>query len=363
MSPSMNWTGKRSAQGGLRLVAVCVALVAGGVGSSRADELVTMTGERLEKIKITGYAEGTISFRQPAGEFAELSILDLRTVLVNSLDVKDINEAELYMVQGEPTQAVLRYERALRATDGFWKELVHVRLLRAYDQAVYPDKAVIQWLRVMQHDARVAAQLIPQSIPRTRTPAVGKALSALERCLGKESAEPRRQLTKLLRFAIYSRIGADFADEVVREVAVPPLVGAIATESAYAIKLAGLRRLLEMGEVDAVLTAADAAIQACPQASLPGLLLLKGEAQYATAVEEADYVRAGWSFMRVPIHFPDDGSAGRCLWWAARVHERIGRTAKAADLLGECLAVKTLDAETRAEATAALRRLTESGGS
>ena len=218
---------------------------------------------------------------------------------------------------------------------------------------------MVQWLVVSKRDPALAAELLPGSIPPRRTRAVNRALADIEAALAKTTDETRRRLIDLLRFSIHRRLGEDLADELALRVARSPLTGPLATVPAYGVKTDALRRVFQMKRTGEVLPDLDGAIEDCPEASLPDLLLLKGEVLYRTARGREDYIHSGWAFMRVPIFFPDDPRAARALLWAARVHEKIGAPQKAVKLLQECLAVESLDSATRAAATEALERLTE----
>jgi len=328
------------------------------VSPARADEITTR-GQHYRKIKIVDYAFGQIRFRRAAGELANVSVLDVQALLVDTAGgVSDLNQAEIYIDKGQPPQAVLRYERALRSTKGFWKELVRVRLLQACDQAGYLDKTVTQWLAVLKRDPALAAELLPGSIPPTRTRAVNRALSKIEDASAKTTDEAARRLMNLLLFSIHERLGDDAADGLAERIAASLLTGPLATVPAYGIKIDALGHLFGMKRVAQVLTGLDIALRDCPKGSMPELLLFKGEVLYATARGREDYIRSGWAFMRVPIHFPDDPLTAAALLGAARAHEKIGAPEKAAELLRECLAVKSSDAKTRAAAAKALERLT-----
>ncbi len=339
-------------------VAACVAFVP----SAQADEITTHD-EHYRKIKIIDYAYGRIRFREPAGDLADVPILEVRALLVDTVGgVDDLNQAEIYIDKGQPSQAVLRYERALRSTRGFWRELVRVRLLQACDQAGYPDKAVTHWLALLKRDPALASELLLTSIPPTRTRAVRRALSDLEATLAKNTDETTRRLMELLRFSIYRRLGEDVADELAMRIVLSPLTGPIATVPAYGIKTDALRRAFQMKRIKETLSGLEGALEDCPETSLPDLLLLKGEVLYATAEERVDYIRSAWVFMRVPIHFPDDPRAAQALLWAARAHEKLDAPEKAVELLRECLALEFVAPEIHAQAAEALQRLTERQG-
>ncbi|MCK4660074.1 MAG: hypothetical protein KAV82_11180 [Phycisphaerae bacterium] len=339
---------------------VALALWAGG--PVRADEITTHDAHYV-KIKIIDFSDGLIRFRRPAGDLCNVSVLRVRALLVDTVGgVKDLNEAELYIDKGQPFEAVRRYKRALNSARGFWRWLVRVRLLQACDQAGELDEAVVHWLAVVKRDTALAAELLPGCVPATRTRVVDRALSDIEAKLPQVTDESGRRLLELLRYSIYRRLGDKIADEMALRVARSPLAGPISTVPAYGIWTDALRRVFEMRRNRQVLARLDGALEHCPEGSLPRLLLLKGEVLYTTARAREDYIRSGWAFMRVPIHFPDDPSAVRGLLWAARVHEKIDAPGKAVELLRECLAVESADAETRTKAEAALRGLTSERG-
>jgi hypothetical protein len=328
----------------------------------RGDEITTAS-EHLRKIKITDYVLGRIRFCRPAGEPGDVAVFQVRTLLIDSIgDVGDLNQAEIYIDQGETAQAVLRYERALRGVQGFWQDLARVRLLQACNRAGMPDKAVAQWLEVLKQDPACAAELLPDHLPPTRTHAVDRALSDLDAAATKTNDETARRLVDVARYAIHCRLGDNEAGDLAERVAAQSLTGPAATAPAYAVKTDALRSVFQRRGAEAALAGLDPALTDAPETALPDLLLLKGDILFATARERTDYVRAGWAYLRVPIHFPHDPRAARGLWGAARVHEKLEAPELAVQLLRECLAVEGIDAATRTSAAEALQRLTARSG-
>ena len=326
---------------------------------ARGDEITTAS-EHLRKITITDYALGRIRFRRPAGEPADVSVLQVRTLLIDSIgDVGDLNQAEIYLDQGGdgPGGPALRTGAARRA------ELLAGSGARASAAGVQPRRDAGQGDRPMARGAQAGIRRAPRNccpdhLPPTRAHAVDRALSDLDAAAAKANDETARRLIDVVRYAIHRRLGDREADDLAERVAAQSLTGPAATVPAYAVKTDALRSVFQRRGAAAALPALDPALTDAPEAALPDLLLLKGDILFATARERTDYARAGWAYLRVPIHFPRDPRAARGLWGAARVHEKIGAPELAVQLLRECLAVEAADAETRAAAQEALERLT-----
>jgi hypothetical protein len=97
----------------------------------------------------------------------------------------------------------------------------------------------------------------------------------------------------------------------------------------------------------------------CPSEALPDLLLLKGRTLLNRGGDREDLLRAGLSFMRVVIHFPDHDLAPEALIEAAEVHERLELPVPAIRLLNECLAHQRTSEPQRQRAEAHRARLRE----
>ena len=123
-----------------------------GAEFASADEL--LVGERtIHRVQIIGYEAGMIEYRTKADKHNQVPLREVDFLMLDSASgMADLNKAEEYLLKGEPHQAVERYERALRATRGFWTEMVQVRLLIAANRAGLSEKAVRAFLTVAQRD-------------------------------------------------------------------------------------------------------------------------------------------------------------------------------------------------------------------
>ena len=215
------------------------------------------------------------------------------------------------------------------------------------------------FLEVAADEPRVAARLLPTSIPGSRTPMTRRVLQRLSAQVEKSTDTERRLLLEFFRYEVWDQTGDGRADEPARagrmaRTAVPPSIGSPAV---YAVKTAACRKLLDAREHTEALAAVDEAITECPLQVMPDLLLLKGEILLARASDHRDLLRAGSAFMRVAIHFADDERAARGLFWAAKVHQRIKRTDKAVQLLNECLAHARVSPSLKDQAEAELAQI------
>jgi hypothetical protein len=134
------------------------------------------------------------------------------------------------------------------------------------------------------------------------------------------------------------------------------------SQRVYETQLRALRMALEEGVDPELLIGLDRAVRDCPDNTLPGLMLLKGETLMATATTREDIIRATWPFFRIVIHFPDDPLAADGLYRAALALERLGREDKSTELLEECLAHEHVTDATRGLAESARARLQPGDG-
>lgn len=333
------------------------ALLVATAPAVHGDQVVTADGNYTQ-VTVSGYADGGLHLRQADGSTKAVPLVEVRRMLIDTVGpLADFNEAERYLEQDQPQQAVSRYERALRQGTDHWPAIIRVRLLQACDRAGKFERAVTYFLQVAADEPRVAARLLPTSIPGSRTPITKRVLQRLS-AQAEESTDPeRRLLLEIFRYEIWDKTGDRRADEQARwmaRTAVPPSIGSPAV---YALKTAACRKLLDAREHTEALAAVNEAVKECPLDVIPDLLLLKGEILLARASDRRDLLRAGSAFMRVAIHFADDERGARGLFWAAKMHQRIERTDKAVQLLNECLAHARVSPSLKDRAEAELARI------
>ena len=310
---------------------------------------------------VVALKEGRLEFRTAAGKLEAVWLSDVDRVIVDRGGMfADLNQAERYLAGGEPDRAIERYRRALKLSEGFWSDLIVARMLAACNRAGRLDQVVRNFIRVVNGEASgpaLAARLLPDAFPVTRTKATSRAVEELDTAIARAADEEKRALFHLLRYEILRRTGDQRSANAVPTVAALAVPASARIERVFAIQLAALNEALKEHVEPAVWDSLDRAIRWSPQEILPSFLLLKGKTLLRMASTQEDIIRAGWSFMRVAIHMPDDPRAAEGLYAAALALERIGRPDKAVSLLEECLAHKRLGDDTRKLAQAALGRL------
>ncbi|MEK7730999.1 MAG: hypothetical protein AAB363_04000, partial [Planctomycetota bacterium] len=173
------------------------------------------------------------------------------------------------------------------------------------------------------------ARLVPQTIPAKRDAKFTRAIEQLDSALGQNPGETLLVLFEVLRYEILRRAEDERAARAAATVAALPFPEAVRSEHGYAGVLAALRETLQSGVTAERLAYLDRAVRDCPDATLPGFMLLKGETLLRTAVAREDIIRASWPFLRVVVHIPDDPRAAEALLGAASAVERLGRTDQA----------------------------------
>jgi len=350
----------------IALLALGTVLVCRTPFTTLADQIITET-ENFTGAHVVAFEDGQLRFRSADGELhvawpGEISLL----IVDRGTTFDDFNQAERFFASGEPNRALVRYRRAHGVSEGFWPDLITARMLLACDANGQLDKAAAHFVRLLRSRSgglRAAARLFPENIPGQLDGKVVRAIDQLDGALRDVADEEQRVLLELLRYEILRRSGdprAGRAAETVATLSIPETVG---PERAFSILLDGmtsaLKRSANVSSLDVVasLSAMDGAIRDCPEALLPGFLLLKGRTLFASASTREEVIRAAWVFLRVAIHFRSDPRAADGLLGAASALERIGRTNKAIELLEECLAHRHLTSETRRVAEPMLQRL------
>jgi hypothetical protein len=327
-----------------------------------ADQVVV--GEtNFPRARVVGFEAGELRFVSVDGTELTAPISAIHLLIVDGVSgFADFNEAERLLADGQAGAAIVRYERARRLAKRFWPDLIAARLLLACDRAARIDRATMNFIRVARgrHGGpEAAAQLIPEMIPGEPDPETARAVEELDAALRKVENEAEAALFRLLRYAIWERIGDERAERESTAVAQLRLPKGVRSLRAYAILLRALRAVL--AEADSLTVAnrssLDRAIADCPGECLPSFLLLKGRALLRAATTREEVIRASWPFLRVVIHMPDDSRAAEGLLEAAVAMERLGRPDKAARLVEECLGREDLNDSTRLAAAAVLRRI------
>ncbi len=347
-----------------RRTCVC-ALVLGACLSPRtvADE-IEYGSTRVERIRIVDMEGASLAYRTPAGDYKFVTIGDIKHIRVDTVgSLRDFNEAEDRQLEGDFVRANVHYERAIRVATDFWVRLTRARWIRSCERAGRFDILATQFstlLRDEEHGVRLAAQLLPATPVPPDSREVARALKSLEKARG-PSSQSGHLLMELLEYALRSGERDAKSLAAARTIARAPFPLEIATRSVYRLKTAALRELLERDADFDVVSTVNAELANVADEVLPELLLIKAEAQLAKATNDEEAMRAGWSAMRVAIHFPADARTPEALLIAARVHERIDRNPTAIKLLRECVRHAGVDSKTKQRAQEMMSRLRASG--
>lgn len=309
-------------------------------GWAAADQ-VDVAGKTYPRGRLLGIEGGTLKFRLESSEILSIDFDELQRVHVDpGEEFADFNAAEEFVAGGEPEKSIVRYERQLRTAEGFWADLIKVRLVRACDLAGQIDKAVHYFCRVLDDDltgAAVAARIMPDRVPGEMTMAARHAVEQLERATGRRSQDARKVLTLVLKYDVLRRAGDARADVIAPIVADLVIPGEVFTPRVGRIFLSAIETLAARGDAASALAGIDRAMSTVSDAAAPDLLLMKGRVLAGDGASRENLIRAGWAFMRVVIHYAKDARAAEALVEAAEIHRRLGRTEQAQSLSQECL--------------------------
>lgn len=304
-----------------------------------ADELFATSG-RTANVQIVGFDQGQVRYRLADGKTLSMGIDQIQRILIDRGGIfDDFNLAEQYLHDTEPLKAIPRYERTLNLAQDFWGDLINCRLAVAHDRADHIDRSTFYFVRVLRGASTGsggAARVYPRSIPEKRDGPVARALDLLGDEIAKAKDEESRTLLLILRFEILKKTDAPAARVHARMVAEAPIPAGARTSHVYEIVLLAMKDVMQ--DADAILSghALERAIRDCPDASLPGFLVLKGEWGMRSAANREQMIHAAWAYLRVPIHFPDHELAPKALLGATRVLYKLGRNSDATTLLAEC---------------------------
>ena len=344
---------------GSTVMAVATVVLA-ACSISFGDQL-DLDDRRLTRGKLTGFEEGHLTFRTSSGEVVEVWIADVSRIFVDSVGgLDDFNAAERFIANDQTAQALPRYERAVRVVDDFWTDLIRARMLRAYDAMGRVDKAVQNFIRLMEGrfgGAAVAARLMPDNLPAQPTAAYRAAVKRLDDAALRLKRDDRLALVMLLRYDLIARAGETRIAGLAPAMARLQLPESALHDRPCRIQYKALTHVFKLGPTSDTYQWLDRAIRESVDSVVPDLLLLKARALLEGGTRKEEWVRAGWAFMRVVIHFKDDPAAAEGLLGAAQVYERIGRADKAITLLSECVDHASASEAVAQEARAALDRL------
>lgn len=344
----------------MTLAACLILMLCAPAASVRADQL-TVNGHHYAGARVVGVTGGRVEFRTAAGEMRQANFAQIDILLVERGDAfADFNQAERYSSEAEWGNALLRYKRAARLSEGFWSDIVTARMLRAADRAKRIDETAASYLRVIRAEAAgplVALALFPANLPTFRDAATTRALRQLDEAVAANPGPEQRLAIDLLGYEMLRSLRDPIALQVGVRLTDIEIPSTMRVGRVFASVLSALEQRLSDSATHDELDALNRALADCPTEALADFLLLKGRTLLRGAKVREDFIRASWPFLRVVAYMQEDPRAAEGLLGAAKCLEGISRKDKATELLRECLAHPAISSATTKLAKAELERL------
>lgn len=322
---------------------------------------VTIGADDYPNVEIVSFEQGKLIFRTPRDRDIESPIRNVDFIMVSrGRRFADFNEAEQYLLKGEPARAIPRYQRALRTAGSFWQGLCLARAITACDRAGRIDQATRYWIGLAEIDqsgVEAAVQLLPRNIKDSQRHEMDRAIALLTKAAAKQRKIDLAVLFRLQLYRMLDAIGDDRIVETAHIILASDWSKNLSHTDIYEILIDVLDRDMQREVTLESLTRLNEAIADAPTEMLSRLLLLKGFALLRYEGEPRSEIPAGWAFMRVVAHMPDSPDAAKGLYGAALAMEKLGRVDKSVSLLQECRNHKFATAAIQALATNMLRRL------
>ena len=310
------------------------------------------------RVELTGYGRGAIEFRTLSGETLHLPIEQLDSLFIDTAsNMDDFNQAEEYLRQQQPGQAVIRYERVLVGLRGFWADLALARLCTAADRAGQFERSVRAFLQLAERDAVSAAAILPRSLAPPTPQDLDQALRRIDQAAQRDPAAEFAPLIPMLRFALLTGAKDARAGLLAEEIAAQQFPTSLCKPRSAGVRLTAIEAVLAAGKPSAAAAAADKLLESIPEAMLPDVLMVKSRALLAAAQSPDECLASTLPALRIVIHYPDHELTGPALLLAATAHERSGRRADAVRLLRDILRRDRLPDAVKSEARARLEAL------
>ena len=341
-------------------MAAAVALAA---AAGHADDVTLKSGIPFSDVTIIQVKNSFVTYRISGGGSVTKSLLDIKKIKLRQ--ASSFNKAEELMAAKTPdaAAAVKAYDAAGVDGAGEWfKPLVRYRRLRALAQARLIDRAVAEWLAVMDADGAspAAISLQPKQADKKGSPRNAKGIKLLETRLKsvaekKEYAGAIRQTLMRLYRAEGDTAKADrLANLLAGGSAEPKPATRAGTGAPPAVAASDLdkqlgadRVLIRPGQTPKNLENALRRIRSnlgqYDESQLPTALLAGGRARVllaaglAGAEQRTMLLAAGLDLMRVVAHFNGSPEAPEALLAAAEVNGRLGNVRAARNAYQEVL--------------------------
>ena len=288
-------------------------------------------------VKVVGMQADTILYEMPDGRQIEKP---LRVVTSVQIDGKPhFNRAETLMEAGQAQQALGKYDKAgVQATDSWMERLIAFRRLRALNQTEMVDRAVEQWLSVVDNSNPTAETLklypcrhAPPNAPEN-TAAIGMLQAKLATL---EGHSPYRMTVQHCLLGLYSHESrVKEANELARKLLEATRTSSSDSDEDIWVRLQIMEQLIGYGQAESVLVDIRSLLRrnVVSRAQQPQAILVAGKAAriLSESTEDLDkrqlLAAAGLGFMRVATYFPDTPQAAEALLLAGRVNAAMGNT-------------------------------------
>lgn len=324
--------------------------------AARADE-IHIGGKVHRNVSVRNFDGEFVIFATQGGETLAKPIREIDAIYADSVrGLEDFNRAERLFSDREYAKAKDKYELALPRTRSFWNRIIRVRIIMAYDAAGELDLATERFVKLVEVMPDKADVFMPVNIEDAGDQRRQRALSILQNALAEAKGQMVYWQLEGLRLAILEKTEGGNAGEVASGI-VDKLQGSPNLRSRHRLQMIAVRVEVKHEQYPTALAHVNTLIAEADKQFLPELLFLKGKCLFGIAESRDDYIKSGLAFMRVIIHFPKSRHCARSMYWAALVHEKIGRPAKAVQLYAECVNQPGADPELLERAANAVQRL------
>jgi hypothetical protein len=338
------------------LLVMCV-LISGPVSAGLADGWIDDRGLPAEGT-ITAYAKFTVTLQLASGRNVQRHISNIR--MLEIIDNEALAEAEKLRDKKKFKEALRKYKTAEYGAEKLWmKKLILVRAYQTMCDAAFIDKAVKEWMSMVEKSGRsdkvAALKMAPTKFGPKGSEKNNKAIKLLDRNVARlmpKKEKDKDYLTGMLTLMLKLQdvqgdtVGTAKTTQMIdqlegktdavrpddRRVPVAPPTGGA--------RLLVLSHKLKAGQVDEVIAGAAGRIDDCEDEQLPATLLLLGKAQkmkyeQTGLKDRALLAKAGLNLMLIFAEFPSSSEAPEALYLAAKVNEQLGDKTAAAKALRE----------------------------
>jgi tetratricopeptide (TPR) repeat protein len=331
----------------MRQTATLVMIVAAACGAAPGDQ-ITIGNVPYFGIRIVGLSGCQIVY-QLSGREIQKRLNEV--TLINIPGQNDFNGAEELMKAGKAAEAVAAYDKAAKrtGTPGWHKQLIHHRRLRALGALGLIDRAVADWLTIVEENGASGAslELCPTRVGKKGSPANAKAIKLLEGRLGRADDEDLQARIKPLLRNLYQAEGLDDKAAALNggkpttgpgdeQPTGPPPDVTVSTGSLSA-HLTDVARRIQAGQYLEAAEIVRKRLDTYGERELPAALLLRGKAlllahSTGASPQRQTLIEAGLCLMRVAACVdPASPEVPEAAFLAAEVCKRLGNGVAAAN--------------------------------